>query len=181
MDRLEFQKASIESKISLLRDHIDDGNNLASFDKSVLIDLIFILAQTMFSYFQIFKSYLIACIDLSKIKISEDEPKFGQMVKKLSEFKNPDGGLIFHYDGLRKFFNVEIEHTLKHDLWWLNENLEFTFEESDGTIISFNIGELQEELAVINAIVLAFTENYVKNMDEANYGNLKHRYPQLLR
>jgi hypothetical protein len=181
VDRLELQKASVESKISLLHTHIDNGNNLESFDDVILIDLTFILTQTMFGYFQIFTSYLIDCVDLSKIKMSQDDPKFAQVVKQLSEFKNPDGGLVFHYDGLRKFFNVDMSYTLEHDLWWLNENLEFTFEELDGTVVSFNVGELQGELAGINAIVLAFTKNYVKNFDSVNYEGMKHDYPHLFR
>ena len=111
--------------------------------------------------------------------MSQDDPKFAQVVKQLSEFKNPDGGLVFHYDGLRKFFNVDMSYTLEHDLWWLNENLEFTFEELDGTVVSFNVGELQGELAGINALVLAFTKNYVKIFDSANYESMKHNYPQL--
>jgi hypothetical protein len=180
-DRLEMQKVSVESKISLLHAHIDDGNTLESFDESILKDLTFVLTHAMFGYFQIFKSYLAYCIDLSKIKISEDDPKFDQIVKKLSEFKNHDGGLVFHYDGLRKFFNIDMIHVLEHDLWWLNENSEFTFEELDGTIISFNIGELEEELASINALVLGFSKNYVKNFDGANYENMKHSYPNLFR
>jgi hypothetical protein len=179
VDRLEVQKASVESKISLLHTHIDSGNHLESFDDSILTDLTLILIQTMFGYLQIFKSYLLECVDLSRIKMSDDNPKFAEIVKKLSEFKNPDGGLVFHYDGLRKFFNVEMNHVLEHDLWWLNENLEFTFEELDGTIISFNVGELQGELAGINAIVLAFTKNYVKSFDGVNYENMKHTYPHL--
>jgi hypothetical protein len=179
VNRLEMQKASVESKISLLHAHIDNGNSLESFDFSILNDLTFVLTQAMFSYFQIFKSYLIGCVDLSKIKMSQNDPEFAQIVKKLSEFKNPDGGTVFHYDGLRKFFNVDMSHALEHDLWWLNENLEFTFEELDGTVISFNIGEMQGELAGINAIVLAFTKNYVKNFDSANYESMKHAYPRL--
>ena len=179
VDRLEMQKASVESKISLLHTHINNGNNLESFDDVILTDLTFVLTQTMFGYFQIFTSYLVGCVDLSKIKMSQDDPKFAQVVKRLSEFKNPDGGLVFHYDGLRKFFNVDMSHTLEHDLWWLNENLEFTFEELDGTVVSFNVGELQGELAGINALVLAFTKNYVKNFDSANYESMKHNYPQL--
>ncbi len=178
-DRLEIQKVSVERKISLLHAHIDNGGGLESFDESVLKDLTFVLVHTMFGYFQIFKSHLAYCVDLSKINMSENDPKFDQIVKKLSEFKNHDGGLVFYYDGLRKFFNLDLIHALERDLWWLNENLEFTFEEIDGTVISFNIGELQEELAAINAIVLGFTENYVKNFDGANYENMKHSYPNL--
>ncbi|QMU55126.1 MAG: hypothetical protein GKS07_09700 [Nitrosopumilus sp.] len=179
--RLEMQKASIESKICLLHTHIDNGNNLESFDGMILTDLTFVLTQTMFGYFQIFTSYLVDCIDLSKIKMSKNDPKFAQVVKQLSEFRNHDGGLVFHHDGLRKFFNVDMSHTLEHDLWWLNENLEFTFEELDGTVVSFNIGELQGELAGINAIVLAFTKNYVKTFDSMNYDGMKRNYPQLFR
>jgi len=143
--------------------------------------LTFVLTQTMFGYFQIFQSYLGDCIDFSKIKMSENDPKFAQIVKKLSEFKNTDGGLILHYDGLRKFFNVDMCETLEQDSWWLNENSEFTFEELDGTIISFNIGELQGELAGINAIVLAFNDNYVKSFDAINYESMKRSYPQMFR
>jgi len=179
VDRLEIQKASVESKISLLHAHIDSGNSLENFDDSILTDLTLVLTQTIFGYFQIFESYLLDCVDLSKIKMSDDDPKFSEIVKKLSEFRNHDGGLIFHYDGLRKFFNVEMSHVLENDLWWLNENLEFTFEELDRTIISFNVGELQEELAGINALVLAFTKNYVKSFDGVNYDNMKNTYPHL--
>ena len=177
--RLEMQKASVESKISLLHAHIDNGNGLEIFDESVLKDLTFVMSQAMFGYFQIFKSYIANCVDLFKIKVPKDDPKFDEIVKKLSELKNPEGGLVFHYDGLRKFFNVDMIHALEHDLWWLNENLEFTFEELDGTIISFNIGELQGELAGVNAIVLGFTKNYVKSFDGANYENMKRSYPSL--
>lgn len=181
VDRLEMQKVSVEDKISLLHTHIDNGKNLKSFDDFILTDLTFVLTQTMFGYFQILKSYLVGCVDLLKIKILQDDPKFDQIVKKLSEFKNLDGGLVFHYDGLRKLFNVDLSRVLEHDSWWLNENLEFTFEELDGTIISFNIGELQGELAGINAIVLSFTENYLKNFESANYENIRRSYPCLFR
>ncbi len=181
LDRLELQKKSIEYKIDLLHKHIDNGKTLQDFDKSILTDLVFILSQTILGYFEIFKSYLENCLVLPKILISEDNPSFNQMVKKLSEFKNCDGGLVFHYDGLRKFFNMDMRNTLIHDSWWLNENFEFTFEELDGTVISFNIGELHGELAGINAIVFAFAENYVKSFDSLNYENMKHTYPQLFR
>ena len=180
-NRLEFQKVSVENKISLLRVHIDGNGSLESFDRTTLTDLTLILAQTMFGYFQIFKSYLLGCVDLSKVKITHDRPKFSELIKKLSEFRNSDGGLLFHYDGLRKFFNVDVSHALENDLWWLNENLEFTFEEMDGTIISYNVGELQGELANINAIVLAFAKNYVKNFDNSNYDNMVETYPHLFK
>ena len=181
LSRLELQKKSIERKIFLLHKHIDNGNNLDDFDKVILLDLIFILAQAMLGYFEIFKSYLQNCLDLQKIVMGndDDDPMFGQLVKKLSEFRNTDGGLVFHYDGLRKFFNVDMQNTLIHDSWWLNENLEFTFEELDGTVIPLNIGELHGELVNINAIVLAFARNYVKNFDSENYANIKQSYPQL--
>ena len=181
LDRLELQKKSIEYKINFLHKHIDNGNNLHDFDKSILADLIFILSQTMLGYFEIFKSYLENFLDLSRILISDDTPTFNEIVKKLSEFKNSDGGLVFHYDGLRKFFNMDMRNTLIHDSWWLDENFEFTFEELDGTVISFNIGELHGELAGINAIVFSFAENYVKNFDSLNYENIRHTYPQLFR
>lgn len=161
--------------------HIDSGNKLGSFDKSILHDLTFVLTQAMFGYFQILQSYLRNFVDLPKIKICDDMPEFGQIIQKLAEFKNTDGGLVFHHDGLRKFFNVDLSRVLEHNSWWLNENSEFTFEESDGTLISFNVGELQGELAYINAIVLTFTESYVKNFDGTNYENMKRTYPQLFR
>ena len=181
VDRLEMQKESAESKISLLRNHIDGGGNLERFDRTMLNDLTFVLTQTMFGYFQIFKSYLFGCVDPSKVNLADDRQKFSEMVKKLAEFRNSEGGLLFHYDGLRKFFNIDVFHALENDLWWLNENLEFTFEEIDGTIISYNVGELQGELAGINAIVLAFTKNYVKIFDGSNYDNMMQTYPHLFR
>ncbi len=181
LSRLKLQKESIEQKISLLHNHIDHGNNLDDFDKVVLSDLIFILAQAMLGYFEILKLYLQNCLDLNKITISEDGSRFDEMIEKLSEFQDPSGKLVFHYDGLRKFFNVDLRRALVHDSWWLNENSEFTFEESDGTLISFNIGELHGDLASVNAIVLAFTENYVKHFDDVNYENIKNSYPQLFR
>ena len=178
-DRLELQKKSIESKIDLLHKHIDDGNKPGDFDKIILSDLIFILAQSIMGYFEIFKSYLEKCLNFSKITMHDNDHTFDLMIKKLSEFKNIEGGLIFHYDGLRKLFNIDLRNTLIHDSWWLNENSEFTFEEIDGTVISLNIGELHDELAGINAIVLAFAENYIKSFDSVNYENLKNNYPNL--
>ncbi len=181
VDRLDAQKVSIESKISFLRMHVDSKKSFESFDRMTLTDLTLILAQAMFGYFQIFKSYLLGCIDLSKVKMTTNPPKLSEMVKKLAEFRNSDGGLLFHYDGLRKFFNLDVSYALEHDLWWLNENLEFTFEEIDGTVISYNVGELQGELASINAIVLAFAKNYVKNFDGSNYDNMIQTYPHLFK
>ena len=180
-DRLELQKESIETKIVLLHKYMNDGNKSDDFDKVILSELIFILAQATLGYFEIFKSYLGKCLDFPKIMISNNNPTFDLMIKKLSEFKNTDGGLIFHYDGLKKFFNIELRNTLIHDSWWLNENSEFTFEEGDGTVISLNIGELHGELASINAIVLVFAKNYVQSFDSVNYENMKHNYPHLFR
>ena len=178
--RLETQKVSVENKISLLRTHMDGGNNPGIFDSKILCDLTFVLAQTIFGYFQIFRSCLMCCLDFTKINVSLDnDPKFDETIRKLCEFKNSDGGLILHYDGLRKFFSMDVFHALEHDLWWLNENSEFTFEEIDGTMISLNVGELQEELASINGIVLAFVENYVKNFNGTEYESIRHTYPHL--
>ena len=180
--RLEMQRMSVENKISFLHTHMDDGNSLESFDSEILYDLIFVLTQAIFGYFQIFRSCLMSCLDFTKIKVSQGiDSKFDETVRKICEFKNPDGGLILHYDGLRKFFSVDVSHALEHDLWWLNENSEFTFEEIDGTLISLNIGELQGELANIHAIALAFVENYAKKFNGKDYDDMKHTYPQMFR
>ena len=44
----------------------------------------------------------------------------------------------------------------------------------DETEISLSIGELYGELAGINAIVVAFTENYLKIFDKTLLEHLKH-------
>jgi len=174
--RLELQKESIESKISLLQKYIDEGSKFENFNKGILCDLIFIMAQTTLGYYEIFNGYLEKTLDLNKLRLARENLKFGEMVVALGKYKQ---GTIFHYDGLRMFFNVNMRNILVHDDWWLDENTEFTFKEPDGTPINLNIGELHSELAGINAIVLAFTENYMKKIDSKNYEFFKKQMPHL--
>ena len=172
-ERMTLQKESIQNKIALLVKHMGDGRRLEDFDKGVMFDLICVMAQSALSYFEMFRSLLACCIDLRKVGISEEKPTYGEIIDSLGDYKN-DGILVFHKAGLRSFFNVDLRNSLIHDSWWVNHNAEFTYWESDETEISLNIGELHGELASINAIVVAFTENYLKLFDKNVLEHLKH-------
>ena len=171
--RMTLQKESIQNKIALLVKHMGNGKRLEDFDKGIMFDLICVMAQAALSYFEIFKSFLTCCINLRKIGISEEKPTYDDIVDSLGDYKN-DGVLVFHKAGLRTFFNVNLRNSLIHDSWWINHNVEFTYKESDETEISLSIGELHGELAGINAIVVAFAENYLKIFDKNLLEHLKH-------
>ena len=165
LDRIELQKNSIENKISLLKQHMSDGNKVEDFDKSQMFDLITMFAQSIMSYFEIYKSCLKFSLNFEKLEITKSEPGYNEMIDHLGNFKN-NGVPVFHKAGLRTFFNVDLRNVLTNDSWWINNNFEFTYEEPDGTELSLSIGELYGELASINSIVLGFTENHQKNFDD---------------
>ena len=165
LDRIELQKNSIENKISLLKQHMSDGNKVEDFDKSQMFDLITMFAQSIMSYFEIYKSCLKFSLNFEKLEITKSEPGYNEMIDHLGDFKN-NGVSVFHKAGLRTFFNVDLRNVLTNDSWWINNNFEFTYEEPDGTELSLSIGELYGELASINSIVLGFTENHQKNFDD---------------
>ena len=165
LDRIELQKNSIENKISLLKQHMSDGNKVEDFDKSQMFDLITMFAQSIMSYFEIYKSCLKFSLNFEKLEITKSEPGYNEMIDHLGNFKN-NGVPVFHKAGLRTFFNVDLRNVLTNDSWWINNNFEFTYEEPDGTELSLSIGELHGELASINSIVLGFTENHQKNFDD---------------
>ena len=165
LDRIELQKNSIENKISLLKQHMSDGNKVEDFDKSQMFDLIAMFAQSIMSYFEIYKSCLKFSLNFEKLEITKSEPGYNEMIDHLGDFKN-NGVSVFHKAGLRTFFNVDLRNVLTNDSWWINNNFEFTYEEPDGTELSLSIGELYGELASINSIVLGFTENHQKNFDD---------------
>ena len=162
LDRIELQKNSIENKISLLKQHMSDGNKVEDFDKSQMFDLITMFAQSIMSCFEIYKSCLKFSLNFEKLEITKSEPGYNEMIDHLGDFKN-NGVPVFHKAGLRTFFNVDLRNVLTNDSWWINNNFEFTYEEPDGTEISLSIGELHGELASINSVVLGFTENHQKN------------------
>ena len=164
LDRIELQKNSIENKISLLKQHMSDGNKVEDFDKSQMFDLITMFAQSIMSYFEIYKSCLKFSLNFEKLEITKSQPGYNEMIDHLGDFKN-NGVSVFHKAGLRTFFNVDLRNVLTNDSWWINNNFEFTYEEPDGTELSLSIGELHGELASINSIVLGFTENHQKNFD----------------
>ena len=164
IDRIELQKKSIESKISLLKQHMSDGSKVEDFDKSMMFDLISMFAQGTLSYFEIYKSCLKFSLNFEKLGMVKEEPGYNEMIDHLGDYKN-NGIPVFHKAGLRTFFNVDLRNVLKNDSWWINNNFEFTYEEPDGTELSLSIGELYGELASINSIVLGFTENHQKNSD----------------
>ena len=164
LDRIELQKNSIENKISLLKQHMSDGNKVEDFDKSQMFDLITMFAQSIMSYFEIYKSCLKFSLNFEKLEITKSQPGYNEMIDHLGNFKN-NGVPVFHKAGLRTFFNVDLRNVLTNDSWWINNNFEFTYEEPDGTELSLSIGELHGELASINSIVLGFTENHQKNFD----------------
>jgi len=164
LDRIELQKQSIENKISQLKQHMSNGNQVEDFDKSIMFDLITIFAQCILSYFEIYKSCLKFSLNFEKIGITKSDPGYNEMIDHLGDYKN-NGVTVFHKAGLRTFFNVDLRNVLTNDSWWINNNFEFTYEEPDGTEISLSIGELHGELASINSIVLGFTENHQKNSD----------------
>ena len=164
MDRIELQKVSIEYKISLLKQHMSNGNQVGDFDKSIMFDLIAMFAQGMLSYFEIYKSCLKFSLNFEKLGIVKLDPGYNEMIDHLGDYKN-NGVSVFHKAGLRTFFNVDLRNVLRNDSWWINNNFEFTYEEPDGTEISLSIGELHGELASINSVVLGFTENHQKNSD----------------
>jgi hypothetical protein len=165
LDRIELQKNSIENKISLLKQHMSDGNKVEDFDKSQMFDLITMFAQSIMSYFEIYKSCLKFSLNFEKLEITKSQPGYNEMIDHLGDFKN-NGVSVFHKAGLRTFFNVDLRNVLTNDSWWINNNFEFTYEEPDGTELSLSIGELQGELASINSIVLGFTENHQKIFDD---------------
>ena len=165
LDRIELQKNSIENKISLLKQHMSDGNKVEDFDKSQMFDLITMFAQSIMSYFEIYKSCLKFSLNFEKLEITKSQPGYNEMIDHLGDFKN-NGVSVFHKVGLRTFFNVDLRNVLTNDSWWINNNFEFTYEEPDGTELSLSIGELYGELASINSIVLGFTENHQKNFDD---------------
>jgi len=165
LDRIELQKNSIENKISLLKQHMSDGNKVEDFDKSQMFDLITMFAQSIMSYFEIYESCLKFSLNFEKLEITKSQPGYNEMIDHLGDFKN-NGVSVFHKAGLRTFFNVDLRNVLTNDSWWINNNFEFTYEEPDGTELSLSIGELYGELASINSIVLGFTENHQKNFDD---------------
>ena len=165
LDRIELQKNSIENKISLLKQHMSDGNKVEDFDKFQMFDLITMFAQSIMSYFEIYKSCLKFSLNFEKLEITKSQPGYNEMIDHLGDFKN-NGVSVFHKAGLRTFFNVDLRNVLTNDSWWINNNFEFTYEEPDGTELSLSIGELYGELASINSIVLGFTENHQKNFDD---------------
>ena len=67
LDRIELQKNSIENKISLLKQHMSDGNKVEDFDKSQMFDLITMFAQSIMSYFEIYKSCLKFSLNFEKL------------------------------------------------------------------------------------------------------------------
>ena len=164
IDRIELQKKSIENKISILKQYMSNGNQVNDFDKSMMFDLIAMFAQAMLSYFEIFKSCLKFSLNFEKLGMVKTNSGYNEMIDHLGDYKN-NGVSVFHKDGLRTFFNVDLRNILINDSWWINNNFEFTYEEHDGTEISLSIGELHGELASINSIVLGFTENHQKNSD----------------
>ena len=164
IDRMNLQKESIENKISILKQHMSNGNQVGDFDKSVMFDLIAMFAQGILSYFEIYKSCLKFSLNFEKLGIVKSDPGYDEMIDHLADYKN-NGVSIFHKAGLRTFFNVDLRNVLTNDTWWINNNFEFTYEEPDGTEISLSIGELHGELASINSIVSGFTENHQKNSD----------------
>ena len=164
IDRMNLQKESIENKISILKQHMSNGNQVGDFDKSIMFDLIAMFAQGILSYFEIYKSCLKFSLNFEKLGIVKSDPGYDEMIDHLADYKN-NGVSIFHKAGLRTFFNVDLRNVLTNDTWWINNNFEFTYEESDGTEISLSIGELHGELASINSIVSGFTENHQKNSD----------------
>ena len=164
IDRIELQKKSIENKISILKQYMSNGNQVNDFDKSMMFDLIAMFAQAMLSYFEIFKSCLKFSLNFEKLGMIKTNSGYNEMIDHLGDYKN-NGVSVFHKDGLRTFFNVDLRNILINDSWWINNNFEFTYEEPDGTEISLSIGELHGELASINSIVLGFTENHQKNSD----------------
>ena len=161
---MNLQKESIENKISILKQHMSNGNQVGDFDKSVMFDLIAMFAQGILSYFEIYKSCLKFSLNFEKLGIVKSDPGYDEMIDHLADYKN-NGVSIFHKAGLRTFFNVDLRNVLTNDTWWINNNFEFTYEEPDGTEISLSIGELHGELASINSIVSGFTENHQKNSD----------------
>jgi hypothetical protein len=164
IDRIDLQKKSIENKISLLKQHMSNGNQVNDFDKSTMFDLIAMFAQAILSYFEIYKSCLTFSLNFEKLKIEKSNPGYDEMIDHLGDYKS-DGVSVFHKAGLRTFFNLDLRNVLTNDSWWINNNFEFTYEEPDGTEISLSIGELHGELASINSIVLGFTENHQKSSD----------------
>jgi len=164
LDRIELQKKSIEKKIFLLKQHMSNGNKVEDFDKFTMFDLISMFAQTILSYFEIYKSCLKFSLNFKKLGIMKSDPGYNEMINHLGDYKNNDVS-VFHKAGLRTFFNVDLRNVLTNDSWWINNNFEFTYEEPDGTEISLSIGELHGELASINSIVLGFTENHQKSSD----------------
>ena len=127
-------------------------------------DLITMFAQATLSYFEIYKSCLKFSLNFEKLGITKSNPGYNEMIDHLGDYKN-NGVSVFHKAGLRTFFNVDLRNILTNDCWWINNNFEFTYEESDGTEISLSIGELHGELASINSVVLGFTENHQKKFD----------------
>ena len=164
IDRIDLQKKSIENKISLLKQHMSNGNQVNDFDKSTMFDLIAMFAQAILSYFEIYKSCLTFSLNFEKLGIVKSDPGYDEMIDRLGDYKN-NGISVFHKAGLRTFFNLDLRNVLTNDSWWINNNFEFTYEEPDGTEISLSIGELHGELASINSIVLGFTENHQKSSD----------------
>jgi hypothetical protein len=164
IDRIDLQKKSIENKISLLKQHMSNGNQVGDFDKSTMFDLIAMFAQAILSYFEIYKSCLTFSLNFEKLGIVKSDPGYDEMIDRLGDYKN-NGISVFHKAGLRTFFNLDLRNVLTNDSWWINNNFEFTYEEPDGTEISLSIGELHGELASINSIVLGFTENHQKSSD----------------
>jgi len=178
LDRLELQKESINEKVLKLYNHMEQYKSLDTFDKGVLRDLVFLIAQTTLGYFEIFTKYLSYAIDLEKIKYSNRKHMYGSIINQLGDFTS-GGNLVFSKDGLRKFFNVELRNALGHDDWWLNNNAEFTFKEEDGVEISLNIGEQMGDLAGINAIVESFLEQYLAKFNSLLLDKLKSERPEL--
>lgn len=178
LDRLELQKESIHEKIMSLANHMSKHGKLDGFDKALLRDLVFLIAQTTLGYFEIFTKYISNAINLDKIKYGNRRPMYGSILSQLGDFQS-DGNLVFSKGGLRKFFNVDLRNALGNDDWWLNHNSEFTFKEEDNTEISLSIGEQWGDLAGINAIVESFLENYLTKFNQEMLKQIKSDRPEL--
>ena len=88
IDRIELQKKSIENKISILKQHMSNGNQVNDFDKSMMFDLIAMFAQAMLSYFEIFKSCLKFSLNFEKLGMVKTNSGYNEMIDHLGDYKN---------------------------------------------------------------------------------------------
>ena len=102
LDRIELQKKSIENKISLLKQHMSYGNKVEDFDKSQMFDLITMFAQSIMSYFEIYKSCLKFSLNFEKLEITKSQPGYNEMIDHLGDFKN-NGVSVFTRQVLEPF------------------------------------------------------------------------------